>query len=56
VVAVSAAGYRGCTSPRGSQVFQSGKDSVTLKKGTNYFICSFVGHCQAGMKIAVTAA
>ncbi|CAL9178412.1 chemocyanin-like [Musa acuminata AAA Group] len=55
VVAVNAAGYRGCSAPRGSRVFTSGNDRITLARGTNYFICSFAGHCQAGMKIAVTA-
>ncbi|WOL11895.1 basic blue protein-like isoform X2 [Canna indica] len=55
VVAVSAAGYNGCTAPRGSRVYKSGKDRITLARGTNYFICSFAGHCQSGMKIAVTA-
>jgi hypothetical protein len=25
-------------------------------KGQNFFICSFAGHCQSGMKIAVNAA
>ncbi|KAH7679739.1 Cupredoxins domain-containing protein [Dioscorea alata] len=54
-VAVSAAGYRGCTTPGGSKVYNSGNDRITLVKGTNYFICSFTGHCLAGMKIAVTA-
>ncbi|XP_006650902.1 chemocyanin-like [Oryza brachyantha] len=56
VVAVDAAGYKGCTAPRGARVFKSGSDRVTLARGTNYFICNFPGHCQAGMKIAVTAA
>ncbi|KAG1330539.1 chemocyanin [Cocos nucifera] len=56
VVAVSAAAYNRCLSPRGSRVFRSGNDRITLARGTNYFICSFAGHCQAGMKIAVTAA
>ncbi|KAJ6791445.1 basic blue protein [Iris pallida] len=55
VVAVSAAGYKGCSTPRGSSVLTTGKDRVTLRKGTNYFICNFAGHCQAGMKMAVTA-
>ncbi|RWW17934.1 hypothetical protein BHE74_00044639 [Ensete ventricosum] len=55
VVAVSAADYRGCSAPRGSRIFTSGNDRITLARGTNYFICSFAGHCQAGMKIAVTA-
>lgn len=56
VVAVSAAGYKGCSAPRGAKVYKSGNDRVTLARGTNYFICSIPGHCQAGMKIAVTAA
>ncbi|WOL11897.1 hypothetical protein Cni_G20661 [Canna indica] len=55
VVAVSAAGYNSCSAPRGSRFLTSGKDRVTLSRGTNYFICSFTSHCQSGMKIAVTA-
>ncbi|KAJ0981348.1 hypothetical protein J5N97_009603 [Dioscorea zingiberensis] len=54
-VIVNAAGYKGCTTPKGSKVLTTGNDRVRLAKGTNYFICSFAGHCQAGMKIAVTA-
>ncbi|OAY75355.1 Chemocyanin [Ananas comosus] len=56
VVAVNAAGYKSCKVPRGSKTYTSGSDSITLARGTNYFICSFAGHCQSGMKIAVTAA
>ncbi|WOL06591.1 basic blue protein [Canna indica] len=56
VVAVNGPGYRGCTTPRGSRVYKSGNDRITLRKGKNFFICNFVGHCQAGMKIGVTAA
>ena len=56
VVPVSAAGYRSCSAPRGVRALTSGNDRVTLKRGVNYFICSFPGHCQAGMKVAVTAA
>ncbi|XP_010916152.1 basic blue protein [Elaeis guineensis] len=55
VVAVNRGGYSGCTTPRGSRVFRSGNDRITLSKGTNYFICNFAGHCQSGMKIAATA-
>ncbi|WOL01644.1 chemocyanin-like [Canna indica] len=55
VVAVSAAGYNSCSAPRGSRVFTSGNDRVTLGRGNNYFICSIAGHCQSGMKIAVSA-
>ncbi|VAH96799.1 chemocyanin-like [Triticum dicoccoides] len=57
VVAVSAAGYKACAKPaNGAKVYKSGADRVTLARGTNYFICSIPGHCQSGMKIAVTAA
>ncbi|TVU45438.1 hypothetical protein EJB05_04925, partial [Eragrostis curvula] len=56
VVAVSAAGYKSCSAPRGAKMFRSGNDRVTLRRGTNYFICSFPGHCQYGMKIAINAA
>uniref|UniRef100_A0A0D9W1G0 Plantacyanin n=1 Tax=Leersia perrieri TaxID=77586 RepID=A0A0D9W1G0_9ORYZ len=56
VVAVNAAGYKGCTTPGGARVYKSGSDRVTLARGANYFICNFPGHCQAGMKIAVNAA
>ncbi|CBI23866.3 hypothetical protein VitviT2T_018583 [Vitis vinifera] len=55
VVAVNKAGYNGCTTPRGSKVYQTGKDQIKLVKGANYFLCNFPGHCQSGMKIAVTA-
>jgi hypothetical protein len=56
VVAVSRAGYDGCSTPRGSKVYQTGKDRIKLVKGQNSFICSFAGHCQSGMKITVVAA
>ncbi|CAN6309648.1 unnamed protein product [Urochloa humidicola] len=56
VVPVNAAGYRSCSAPRGVRALTSGNDRVTLKRGVNYFICSFPGHCQAGMKVAITAA
>ncbi|KAE8664658.1 Basic blue protein [Hibiscus syriacus] len=56
VVAVNKFGYSSCTTPKGAKVFRSGKDRIKLAKGQNFFICNFVGHCQSGMKIAVTAA
>ncbi|CAL9055329.1 chemocyanin-like [Musa acuminata AAA Group] len=55
VVAVSAAGYRSCSASPAARVFTSGNDRVTLARGTNHFICSLAGHCESGMKIAVTA-
>ncbi|XVF00726.1 hypothetical protein REPUB_Repub04eG0026300 [Reevesia pubescens] len=56
VVVVNRAGYNSCSAPRGAKVYTSGKDRIKLAKGQNFFICSFTGHCQAQMKIAVTAA
>ncbi|KDP38892.1 hypothetical protein JCGZ_05049 [Jatropha curcas] len=48
-------GYTSCNPPKGAKTYTSGKDRIKLVKGQNFFICSFPGHCQGGMKIAVTA-
>ncbi|OIW20835.1 hypothetical protein TanjilG_24303 [Lupinus angustifolius] len=56
VVAVNRGGYSSCRTPTGSKVYRSGKDQIKLSKGQNYFICNYVGHCEAGMKIAINAA
>ncbi|XP_010270378.1 PREDICTED: basic blue protein-like [Nelumbo nucifera] len=56
VVAVDRNGYNSCTTPRGARVLTTGNDQIKLARGQNYFICTIAGHCQAGMKIAVTAA
>ncbi|KAK8519574.1 hypothetical protein V6N13_133468 [Hibiscus sabdariffa] len=55
VVVVDKRGYKWCRIPSGAPKFTTGEDRVTLKKGENYFICSFRFHCLFGMKIAVTA-
>ncbi|KAG6510222.1 basic blue protein-like [Zingiber officinale] len=55
VVAVNEVGYDQCF-PFDGKVYTSGKDRITLVKGDNYFICAFPGHCEANMKIKVTAA
>ncbi|XP_031492990.1 basic blue protein-like [Nymphaea colorata] len=55
VVAVNPADYRSCAAPRASSTLTSGNDRVTLKRGLNSFICTYAGHCQAGMKIQVSA-
>ncbi|KAJ9174613.1 hypothetical protein P3X46_013241 [Hevea brasiliensis] len=55
VVAVDRVGYNSCKASKGAKVYTSGKDRIKLVKGQNFFLCSFVGHCQAGMKIAITA-
>ncbi|GMH25089.1 hypothetical protein Nepgr_026932 [Nepenthes gracilis] len=56
VVAVNKAAYDSCKAPRGAGQYQTGRDRIKLAKGPNYFVCTFPGHCEAGMKIAVTAA
>ncbi|XP_074321620.1 basic blue protein-like [Silene latifolia] len=56
VVAVDEAGYTSCNPQSGAKVYQTGKDIIKLNKGANYFICTFRGHCQLDMKIAVNAA
>ncbi|GAB2289939.1 hypothetical protein Dimus_024237 [Dionaea muscipula] len=55
VVQVDKRGYHGCVSPKAAKVYSTGNDRVSLVKGMNYFICSFPGHCQAGMKLAINA-
>ncbi|OIV92787.1 hypothetical protein TanjilG_00921 [Lupinus angustifolius] len=55
VVVVNEGGYNSCSGSSG-EVHNSGKDQLKLKQGKNYFICSKPGHCQGGMKIAVSAA
>ncbi|KAI3956783.1 hypothetical protein MKW92_005601 [Papaver armeniacum] len=57
VVRVHAAGYEKCRAPEkeSAKAMSTGSDKLTLKKGMNYFICSFEGHCTAGMKIKVHA-
>ncbi|KAK1265931.1 hypothetical protein QJS04_geneDACA014563 [Acorus gramineus] len=56
VVAVDGRSYSSCGTPRGAKIYKSGNDRITLARGTSYFICNLPGHCQSGMKIAVTAA
>ncbi|KAB1208480.1 Basic blue protein [Morella rubra] len=55
VVVVDRRGYDDCKAPAGAKTFQSGSDKIKLVKGPNYFICTFPGHCQSKMKIAVYA-
>lgn len=57
VVAVDRGGYANCkTSPADAKVYKTGKDQIKLVKWQNFFICNFPGHCESGMKIAITAA
>ncbi|MEI4872577.1 hypothetical protein Q8G47_27995, partial [Klebsiella pneumoniae] len=56
VVIVDKGAYRSCSTPSSAKVLQSGNDQIKLAKGQNFFICNFPGHCESGMKIAVSAA
>ncbi|OVA02351.1 Plastocyanin-like [Macleaya cordata] len=57
VVPVNVAGYRSCKASAANlaKAMSTGNDKFTVKKGANYFICSYAGHCSAGMKIKVNA-
>ncbi|KAK3002107.1 hypothetical protein RJ639_021716 [Escallonia herrerae] len=55
VVGVGKVGYSTCKTLRGAKVYQTGNERIRLVKGQNFFICNFPGHCESGMKIAVTA-
>ncbi|CAM0945948.1 unnamed protein product [Alopecurus aequalis] len=54
VVEVDEAGYSSCKAAAGANAHTSGNDKITLSSGKAFFICSFPGHCEGGMKIAVT--
>ncbi|XP_047079411.1 basic blue protein-like [Lolium rigidum] len=53
VVEVDEAGYNSCTAGAGARTYTSGNDNIRLSGGKTFYICSFPGHCQGGMKIAV---
>ncbi|MBA0767437.1 hypothetical protein Gotri_016322 [Gossypium trilobum] len=55
VAVVDKEGYESCYVADDAQVFETGDDLITLQQGHNYFVCGFPGHCNNGMKIAVTA-
>ncbi|XP_042516135.1 basic blue protein-like [Macadamia integrifolia] len=56
VVKVDIHGYNDCeVSPQGSKIFTSGHDSIAVIAGHNYFISSFPGQCNKGMKIDINA-
>jgi uncharacterized cupredoxin-like copper-binding protein len=55
VVQVEEGDYNSCTVTGPSKTYTSGNDHIKLAGGGKaFFICSFPGHCQRGMKIAVT--
>ncbi|KAI5055716.1 hypothetical protein GOP47_0029237 [Adiantum capillus-veneris] len=56
VVRVSKEEYLQCKVRKPLAMYRNGVARVKLaRRGTYYFICSIPGHCQAGMKLALTA-
>ena len=52
---VSQAEYEACSSSNSLSSHGDGNTVITMdKEGTRYFICGAAGHCENGMKIAVT--
>ncbi|KAF7075581.1 hypothetical protein CFC21_080345 [Triticum aestivum] len=48
--------YNSCRVSGPSRTYTSGNDHIQLARGGKaFFICSLPGHCQQGMKIAVTS-
>ncbi|KAF8110796.1 hypothetical protein N665_0079s0108 [Sinapis alba] len=55
VAVVSKAGFDACDGTGATQTFSGGDTKIDLTKaGTMHFICPTPGHCQGGMKLAVT--
>ncbi|CAO2162974.1 unnamed protein product [Urochloa humidicola] len=54
VAEVDKSGYDGCSGSGASNTINNGPATVTLTAGTHYYICTFTGHCDGGMKLAVT--
>ncbi|KAL2937344.1 Chemocyanin [Bienertia sinuspersici] len=49
--------FNSCKVTGGAKYYNSGNDRITLDKAGQYyyFICTFPGHCENGMKIAIIA-
>ncbi|WOH14151.1 hypothetical protein DCAR_0933667 [Daucus carota subsp. sativus] len=45
--------YLNCVVSDKAKVLSTGNDAITLQNGVNYFICGTMGHCTAGMQIAI---
>ncbi|KAM3230636.1 hypothetical protein ACQJBY_061051 [Aegilops geniculata] len=53
VVKVEVDGYMECKAPDGAKVHSSGNDTFEMPGGKAYFICTFPGHCEKGMRIGI---
>ncbi|GAB2289196.1 hypothetical protein Dimus_023499 [Dionaea muscipula] len=56
VATVSKADYVACNTASPLALQTTGPVNITVKSGTQYFICTYPGHCAAGQKLAVVAA
>lgn len=56
VVVVDKLAFETCKAPEGAFEYNSGDDTVPLKKGENYFICTKRGCCENNMKMMIDAA
>uniref|UniRef100_A0A0E0D818 Phytocyanin domain-containing protein n=1 Tax=Oryza meridionalis TaxID=40149 RepID=A0A0E0D818_9ORYZ len=55
VVVEDEGSFEACVAPANAPTLSSGDDTVALNQAGRWlFICSFDGHCQSGMKLAVT--
>ncbi|KAH8514425.1 hypothetical protein Peur_058020 [Populus x canadensis] len=55
VLQVTKQDYESCNVKSPVATFASGRDFITLDKaGHSYFVCGFPGHCQAGLKVAIS--
>ncbi|KAL3849871.1 hypothetical protein ACJIZ3_011753 [Penstemon smallii] len=51
---VSRSDFHSCDSTSPIATYSTGNDSITIRSpGHYYYICSFLGHCQAGQKVDV---
>ncbi|XP_029126143.1 mavicyanin-like [Cajanus cajan] len=47
--------FQSCTVPPASEGLHTGSDSIVLETpGRKWYICGFVGHCNAGQKLVIT--
>uniref|UniRef100_A0A0E0KJZ9 Phytocyanin domain-containing protein n=1 Tax=Oryza punctata TaxID=4537 RepID=A0A0E0KJZ9_ORYPU len=55
VVVEDEGSFAACVAPENAPTLSSGDDTVALNQAGRWlFICGFDGHCQSGMKLAVT--
>ncbi|KQJ94279.1 basic blue protein [Brachypodium distachyon] len=53
VAQVDVRGYMECKAPEGTKIYSSGKDTFEMPGGKAYWICTFPGHCEKGMRIGI---